>query len=180
MIVSGGLLAEAARQATGKPEGEQRMGLKADEVDSQIRETREHIDESLDTLEQRAASNAVRYGRIAAVVLGVVAVAGTGVLIYRRMRRPSRREQLKRMVLEVMRDLPDSLRDLPGEVGSRLRKPLPSIKVVINGEGEAREPVTFEGIVRKVTPAVVTTASSALIDRLARKSDPSPSPRAYD
>jgi hypothetical protein len=84
------------------------------------------------------------------------------------------------MVLEVMRDLPDSLRDLPGEVGSRLRKPLPSIKVVINGEGEAREPVTFEGIVRKVTPAVVTTASSALIDRLARKSDPSPSPRAYD
>jgi hypothetical protein len=57
---------------------------------------------------------------------------------------------------------------------------LPSIKVVINGEGEAREPVTFEGIVRKVTPAVVTTASSALIDRLARKSDPSPSPRAYD
>lgn len=144
------------------------MGAAADEIDRQIKETREHLDENLDVLEQRAASDAMRYGRIAALVLGVVAVAGTGVLIYRRMHRTSRREQLQRMVLEVLRDLPDSLRDLPGEVTTRFKKPLPSIKVVVNGEGEAREPGTFEGIVRKVTPAVLTTASSALIDRFTR------------
>jgi len=148
------------------------MGAAADEIDRQIKETREHMDENLDTLERRAASNAVRYGRLAAVVLGVVAVAGTGVLIYRRMRRPSRREKLQSMVLEILKDLPDSIRDLPGEVKTRLNNPLPSIKVVVNGEGEAREPGTLEGIVRKVTPAIATTASSALISRLTRQPDP--------
>jgi hypothetical protein len=148
------------------------MGAAADEIDRQIKETREHMDENIGTLERRAASNATRYGRIAAVVLGVVAVAGTGLLIYRRMHRPSRTGQFRGMVLEVLKDLPDSLRDLPGEVTTRLKRPLPSIKVEINGEGDAREPGRFEGIVRKVAPAVVTTASSALIDRFARQSDP--------
>jgi hypothetical protein len=148
------------------------MGPAADEIDSQIKETREHIDENLGTLEQRAASNAARVGRVVAVVLGVAAVAGAGVLIYRRMRRPSRTEQMRSMVLEVLRDLPDTLRDMPGEVATRLNKRLPSIKVVVNGEGEEKEPGTFEGIVRKVTPALVTTASSALFGRLTRQSDP--------
>jgi hypothetical protein len=148
------------------------MGASTDEIDRQIKETREHMDENLGMLEQRAASNVMHYGRIAAVVLGVVAVAGTGVLIYRRMRRPSRREQLQSMVLEMLRDLPDTLRDLPGEVGSRLKKPLPSIKVVVNGEDESKEPGTLESIVRRVTPAVVTTASGAVIDRVMRQSDP--------
>jgi hypothetical protein len=148
------------------------MGATADEIDRQIKATREHMDENLDTLEKRAASNAVRYGRIAVVVLGVVAAAGTGVLIFRRMHRPSRKEQLQSMVLEVLKGLPDSIRDLPGEVTTRLKKPLPSIKVVVNGEGDAREPGTLDSIVRKVTPAVVTTASSALISRLTRQPDP--------
>jgi len=148
------------------------MGASADEIDRQIKETRDHMDENLDMLERRAASNAMRYGRIAVVVFGVVAVAGTGVLIYRRMRRPSRREQLQSMVLEVLRDLPDRLRDLPGEVGSRVKKPLPSIKVVVNGEDETKAPGTLESIVRKVTPAVVTTASGALIERITRQSEP--------
>jgi hypothetical protein len=146
------------------------MGAAADEIDRQIRETREHMDENLGTLERRAASNATRYGKIAAVVLGVAVVAGSGVLIYRRMQRPSRTEQVRSMVLEVLKDLPDALRDLPAEVTARLKKPLPSIKVEVNGEGDARESRTFEGIVRKVAPAVVTTASSALIDRIARRS----------
>jgi hypothetical protein len=61
------------------------MGASADEIDRQINETRDHIDQNLGVLEKRAASNAMRYGRIAAVVLGVVIVAGAGVLIYRRM-----------------------------------------------------------------------------------------------
>ena len=144
------------------------MGASTDEIDRQIDETRDHIDQNLGVLEQRAASNAVRYGRVAAVVLGVVAVAGAGVLIYRRINRPSRREQLQGMLLDALRDLPDTLRDLPDQVTSRLKKPLPSIKVVVNGEEGSKEPGTYEGIVRKVVPAVVTTASGALIDRFVR------------
>jgi hypothetical protein len=147
------------------------MGAAADEIDRQIKETREHMDKNLGTLERRAASNAVRYGRIAAVALGVVAVAGTGVLIYRWRHRPSRTEQVRSMMLEILKDLPDSLRDLPGEVTARLKRPLPSIKVVVNGEEEEREPGKFEGIVRKVTPALVTTASGALIERISRHAD---------
>jgi hypothetical protein len=148
------------------------VGASADEIDRQINETRDRIDQNLAVLEKRAASNAMRYGRIAAVVLGVVTVAGAGVLIYRRMSRPSRREQLQSMLIEALKDLPDSLRDLPDEVKSRLKKPLPSIKVVVNGEEAAREPGTLERIVRKVAPAVVGTASTALIERFTRSSDP--------
>jgi hypothetical protein len=98
------------------------MGASDDEIDRQIRETRDHMDQNLDDLEQQAASSAVRYGRIAAVVLGVAAVAVAGVLIYRRMNRPARREQLQSMLLEALKDLPDSLRDLPEEMTTRLKK----------------------------------------------------------
>jgi hypothetical protein len=146
------------------------MGASADEIDRQIKETREHIDENLGVLEQRAASNAVRYGKIAALIVGVVAVAGAGVLIYRRINRPTRTEQLRSMVIEALKDLPDSLRDLPDEVSARLKRPLPSIKVVVNGDA-SEEPGTLERVVRRVAPAVVGTASSALIERFTRASD---------
>jgi hypothetical protein len=142
------------------------MGVSTDEIDRQIDETRDHIDQNLGVLERRAASNAARYGRVAAVLLGVVAVAGAGVLVYRRINRPSRRERLQAMLVEALKDLPDTLRDLPDEVTSRLKKPLPSIKVVVNGKDDSKE-----GIVRKVVPAVVTMASGALIDRFVRRSD---------
>lgn len=150
------------------------MGSSADEIDRQIRETRDHIDQNLGVLEKRAASNAMRYGRIAAVVLGVVSVAGVGVLIYRRMNRQSRSERLQSMLIEALRDLPSSLRDLPDEVMSRLKKPLPSVKVVVNGtdDVETRGAGTLERVVRRVAPAVVGTASSALIERLTRRSEP--------
>ena len=148
------------------------MGASTDEIDRQINETRDHIDQNLGVLEKRAASNAMRYGRIAAVVLGLVTVAGAGVLIYRRMNRPSRREQLQSMLLEALRDLPGSLRDLPDEVTSRLKKPLPSVKVVVNGEEAGKDPGTLESVVRKVAPAVVGTASTALIERFTRASEP--------
>jgi hypothetical protein len=146
------------------------MGASADEIDRQIKETREHIDENLGVLEQRAASNAVRYGKIAAVIVGVVAVAGAGVLICRRINRPTRTEQLRSMVIEALKDLPDSLRDLPEEVSARLKRPLPSIKVVVNGDA-SEEPGTLERVVRRVAPAVVGTASSALIERFTRAPD---------
>lgn len=154
------------------------MGASEDKIDRQIKETRDHMDENLGVLEQRAASNVMRYGRIAAVVLGMAAVAGAGVLIYRRMNRPTRREQLQRILIEALKDLPESLRDLPDEVRTRLKKPLPSVKVVVNGEDAAHEPGTLESIVRRVAPAVVGTASSALIDRLNRapnRADDTPS-----
>jgi hypothetical protein len=148
------------------------MGASADEIDRQINETRDHIDQNLGVLEQRAASNAMRYGRLAAAALGVLAVAGAGVLIYRRFNRLSRREKLQSMLIEALKDLPDTLRDLPDEVTSRLKKPLPSFKLVVNTEDVAREPGTLESIARKVVPAVFSTASGALIDRLTREPEP--------
>ena len=148
------------------------MGASADEIDRQINETRDHIDENLGVLEKRAASNAMRYGRIAAVVIGVIAVAGAGVVIYRRMNRPSRREQLQSTLIQALRDLPDTLRDLPDEMTTRLKRPLPSVKVVVNGDDSIREPGTLESVVRKVAPAVVGTASTALIERFTRPHDP--------
>ena len=144
------------------------MGAAADEIDRQIKATRDHMDENIGVLEQRAASNAVRYGRIIAVALGAAALAGAGVLVYRRMNQPSRREQLRRMLIDALKDLPDSVRDLPDEVTTRLKKPLPSVKVVVNGEDQATEPGALESIVRKVAPAVVGTASTALIGRFRR------------
>ena len=53
------------------------MGDSEDEIDRQIKEAREQIDENLGVLEQRATSNAVRYGKIAAVVVGVAVIAGS-------------------------------------------------------------------------------------------------------
>jgi hypothetical protein len=151
------------------------MGASADEIDRQIKETREHIDENLGVLEQRAASNAARYGKIAAVIIGVIAVAGAGVLIYRRLNRPTRTEQLRSMVIEALKDLPDSLHDLPDEVSARLKKPLPSIKIVVNGDA-SEEPGIVERVVRRVAPAVAGTASSALIERFTRSSDSEDTP----
>ncbi|HEY8803296.1 MAG TPA: hypothetical protein VIN00_09475 [Candidatus Dormibacteraeota bacterium] len=148
------------------------MGPSEDEIDRQIKATREHIDENLGVLEERAATNATHYGRIAAIVVGVVVVAGAGVLIYRRMNRRNRREQLQSMLVEAFKDLPDSLLELPDEVMTRLKRPLPSVKVVVNGEEEAKQPGTLESIVRRVAPAMVSTASSAVINRLTRSSNP--------
>jgi len=98
-------------------------------------------------------------------------------LIYRRMRRPSRREQMQSMLIQALKDLPaslhdgvDSLRGGAGEVSAKLKKPLPSVKIVVNGDEVAQEPGTVESIVRRVAPAMVSTASSALIGRLTRQS----------
>jgi hypothetical protein len=147
------------------------MGASEDEIDRQIKETREHIDENLGVLEERATSNAARYGKIAAVVFGIVVVAGAGVLIYRRVNRPARTERLRRMLVEAVREFPDTLRDLPEDVARRVKKQLPSVKIVVNGEDETRDPGTLESIVRRVAPGLVGTASSAMIGRFARQSD---------
>ena len=139
------------------------MGASADQIESQIKETRDRIDDNLGVLEGRAASSAVRYGRIAAVVVGVGVLAGVGYLLYRRSRRPSLRDRLDGMSLE-------SLKDLAAEASGRLSKRLPTVRVTVN-ERTQQEPGTVEAIVRKVAPAIIGTASSAVMDRVL-SSDP--------
>ena len=70
------------------------MGASAREIEQQIKETRERMDENLEVLEHRAASSAVRYGKIAAVVVGAAALAGAGFLLWRRTRRPTLKGRL--------------------------------------------------------------------------------------
>jgi hypothetical protein len=109
----------------------------------------DEIDENLGVVEEGAESDAVRYVRIAAVVVGAVAVATAGVLIYRRMKRPERREQLRRMLVEALEDLPDTLRELPDEVARKIKQPLPSIKVVVNRETRDRVRGALENMIRR-------------------------------
>ncbi len=120
------------------------MGPSGDEIDSEQRETREHIDE------QPAESNAARYGTIAAVVVGALVIATAGALIYRRYRRPARREQLRRRLVEAFVDLPDMLRELPDELVRKIKEPLPSIKLVVNPETGARVRGALESMIRRV------------------------------
>ena len=138
------------------------MGASAREIEEQIKETRERMDENLEVLEHRATSSAVRYGKIAAVVVGAAALAGAGFLLWRRTRRPTLKGRLEKMS-------PDSLRALADELATRLKKPLPSVSVTVNEKSQ--EPGTWESILRKVAPALAGTASTALVERVTRAPD---------
>jgi hypothetical protein len=94
------------------------MGASANEIERQIEETRNRMDENLGVLEDRAASNAVRYGRVAAVAVGALALVGAGYLVYRRMRKPSLR---RRFMDGLDRVSVESVRDFAGDMRSRLR-----------------------------------------------------------
>ena len=135
------------------------MGASAREIERQINETRDRMDENLTRLEGRTKSNAVRYGRIAAIGLGVLAVAGAALLVYRRLHRPTLRDRLDDLSLDRLRSLAADLRDK-----------LPSVTVRVNEKSE-EEPGTVESILRKVAPALVGTAGSALLERVATASD---------
>jgi hypothetical protein len=126
------------------------MGPSKDEIDRRIRATREDADENLGLPDEQEESNAVPYGKIAAVVVGAAAVAIGGVLVYRRVNRPARREQLRRMLVEALEDLPDTLRELPDEVARRIKKPLPSIHDVVNLEAGAKVRSILESMIRRV------------------------------
>ena len=137
------------------------MGASADQIEREIRETRQRMDENLSELEVRATSNAVRYGRIA---LAVVVVAGGGLagfLLYRRMRRPSIKNRLEGLS-------PEALRELAVELGSRVKKQMPSVTVTVNEKGET-QPGPVQGILRRVVPAVIGTASTAVIEKVTRR-----------
>ena len=132
--------------------------------------------EDIGMLEERAASDVMRYARIALVAVGVAVVAGAGYLVYRRLRRPSRAQQMQKTLIDLLKNLPDSVREMPHEVASRLNRPMPSVKVFLNGRDEAREPWTLESVVRKM-PEVVGTASSAVLERLTRSADKESKPK---
>ena len=130
------------------------MGASAREIEREIRATRDRMDDNLNRLEGQATSSAIRYARIAAIVLGVVAVGGTVLLIYRRTHRPTLRDRLDDLSL-------NNLRTLASEATGRLKESLPSVTVRVN-EKTHEEPSAFESILRKVAPALVGTAGSAL------------------
>jgi len=136
------------------------MGASAREIERQIKETRERMDDNLNELEGRAASNAVRFARIAAVAAGVLVVGGVGFLVYRRMRRPTLKNRLDGLSI-------DNLRELAQEVSERLKERLPSVTLSVNEKG-AEGPGVIESTVRKVAPALVGTLSTALLARVAR------------
>ena len=136
------------------------MGASAREIERQIKETRDRMDDNLTALEGRAASSAARYGRLAAFGLVVVAVGGAAYFIYRRMRKPTLKDRFDGLSVE-------KLRSLAKEVSGRLKDELPPVTVTVNKKTE-REPGTIESILRKVAPALVGTASTALLDRVAR------------
>ena len=139
------------------------MGASAREIEREIKATRERMDENLTRLEGRAASDAARYGRIVAVVLGVVALGGAAFLVYRRTRRPTLRDRLDGLSLA-------NLRTLAAAPTGRWKDRLPSVMVRVN-EKTDEEPGTLETILREVAPALVATAGSALLQRVAGAPD---------
>jgi hypothetical protein len=138
------------------------MGITADEIDRQIGETLDDMDANVEILERRAAPAARRNARI--VMIGAVALvmAGVGYLVYRRVRRVSPAKRLSNTVFA-------SLRDLRHDVSSGLKKPLPSVKVVIDGK-EAKIPEALESIRHRVAPAVVGAAVTAVLQQVNRLS----------
>ncbi len=140
------------------------MGASAREIEREIKVTRDRMDENLTQLEGRAAGNAARYGRLAAIAAGVVAAGAVAFLVYRRTRKPTLRDRIDDVSIENLRAMLDNL-------SARLKEDLPSVTVRVNEKSE-REPSTIEAIVRKVAPAVVGTASTALLERISARSTP--------
>jgi uncharacterized membrane protein YccC len=136
------------------------MGASAREIEREIKETRDRMDANLTRLEGTAATRAVRYGRWATLGVGVLAAAGVAFLVYRRTRKPKLRDRLSDASVERLRELLE-----------KLREELPSVTVRVNDRSE-REPGTVESIVRKVAPAIIGTASTAVLERIARPAQP--------
>jgi len=134
------------------------MGAATDQIEREIKQTRDRMDGNLGVLEGRAASSAVRYGRIAGIALGVLAAGVAGYVVYRRMKRPSLKDRLEQLS-------PESLRELLVELGARVKKEVPSVTVTANEKSES-EPGIFQSFLRKVAPAIIGTASTAVIERV--------------
>jgi hypothetical protein len=130
------------------------------QIDRQINKTHDPMEENLEGFESRAVSDARMYGRIAVIGLAVVALAGAGYLVYRRVRRPTLAKRLRARVL-------DSIRDLPPELQSRLKKQIPRVKFVVANKADDGLS-TLESMARRVTPAVVGSATTAVLEHFTR------------
>ena len=135
------------------------MGASSAEIDQEIRDTRNELDQKLSVLERRAASGARRYGRYAAgVTVGILAVT-VGVVLYRRRRDRAIVRQLHQVLFETIRDLPE-------EVTSRLKKKLP-VRVVVTGrDSDESSPNPWMSLVQRVAPTVVGSAAGAAFARM--------------
>ena len=135
------------------------MGASSAEIDQEIKDTRGELDQTLGVLERRAATGARRYGRIAAgVAVGLAAVV-VGVVVYRRTRQKHAVRQLHRVLFESVRDLPD-------EVSSRLKKKLP-IKVTITDRADDESAGNaWTELAGKIAPTLVGSATGAVMSRL--------------
>ncbi|MDQ6879624.1 MAG: hypothetical protein M3082_18380 [Candidatus Dormibacteraeota bacterium] len=144
------------------------MGTSSDQIGREIRETRSELDQNLGLLEQRAASNARRYGKVVVGVAASVALVTVGAIVYRRSRRRSTARQLHELLFE-------SLGRLPDEARARLKEHLP-ISVVIRDKADDESPNNWTSIAAKIAPSVVGTAAGAVASRLKRPSpDSTPS-----
>lgn len=140
------------------------MGASSAEIDQEIKEARGELGETLGVLERRAARGARVYGRVAAGVLVGAAVVVVGVMVYRR-------RQQKNVIKRLHHVLVESVRDLPKEVSSELKKRLP-IKVLITDQDDAGgEGSAWDGIAAKIAPTLVGSATGAVMARLRRTPD---------
>jgi hypothetical protein len=113
------------------------MGDSSDEIDRQTRETRARLDQELEVLEEHAESSERQYWRVAAGVgVGLAAVV-IGVMIYRRARRRSLVKQVRDVLFESVRDLPDEVTSRLDEVTSRLKDRFPNRDAVMDRAHEA-------------------------------------------
>lgn len=141
------------------------MGASSAEIDRQIKETRSELDQQLGVLEQRAASSARRYGRFVAVAAVGVAAVAIGVVAYRRYRQRAVVKQLHSVLFESVRGLPD-------EVTSRLKRRLPIKVVVTDRAHDESGPNVLAGIAGKIAPAVAGSAAGAVVSRVMRGNAP--------
>ena len=135
------------------------MGASSAEIDQEIRQTREELDQKLGILEQRAASGARTYGRVAAgVAVGILAVA-IGVVVYRRRRRRATVKQLHKSLFKAVRDLPDGAK-------ARLKEKLPIKIVVTDKDHEGGKSNPWASLAEKIAPTVVGSATGAILARM--------------
>jgi hypothetical protein len=90
------------------------MRVSPDDIERHMNETRDDIEQDFGSLEQPSAFDTPPYGRIAVIGVAILALAGAGYLVYRRVKRPT---LAKRLGTRFM----DSLRDLPPELKFRLK-----------------------------------------------------------
>jgi hypothetical protein len=140
------------------------MGASSAEIDEEIKEARGELGKTLGVLESRAARGARVYGRVVAGAVLGAAVVVAGVIIYRRRQQKKLGKRLHQVLFE-------SVRELPEEMTSKLKKRLP-IKVVITDQADdGGEGSAWNGIAAKIAPTLVGSATGAVMARLRRTPD---------